>query len=221
MAIISKSLFSFSKKDEKIITHLQEVIPHKNWFVAGGYARAITDGDYNDVDIFFYDEESYKTAAAVLTKGEYVYVTPNADTIGYRDKSLQLVHKHFGTPKEIFESFDLNVCKVAILSDGSKYTDPTANNSLTVVKPNADSFTRFLKYAKRIYTNRKDRIDCIKAVIDQFAGCNDILEDYYQGAKRTSAANYEMYKAFKVSIYSEVQSYLEEKIALQSPELLL
>ena len=128
----------------------------KGWFIAGGAASV---NHYADIDIYFESEQAYLDAKS---KFQIDFSTSNADTFNYTKLSaspyagndpttIQLVHKSFGSPFEILSDFDLNVCRNAILPDGSYFQHPTSCKPLylDISQIRANSINRFVKYLNR------------------------------------------------------------------------
>lgn len=86
-----------------------------NFFVAGGsILSSVTYKEINDYDLYFYTEEDFKLFKKIIDR--YASVTGETDrAITYvRDGVTFQATKVFGTPEEIFDKFDYNVCMVAL-----------------------------------------------------------------------------------------------------------
>ena len=96
------------------------------FFVAGGsvYSSIRNSDRYSDIDVQFYNEDDYNQVATEF-HNNFLFETPNAITVKSKDhssiKDIQFIKLHFGTPKEIFETFDFNVSKCAIDSEYNEH----------------------------------------------------------------------------------------------------
>ena len=145
-------------------THISNVLSRippefnslKGWFIAGGSAST---SSYSDIDIYFESEQAYLDAKS---KFQIEFSTSNADTFTYTKPSnspfssnypisIQLVHKSFGSPLKILSDFDLNVCRNAILPDGSYFQHQTSCKPLylDISQIRANSVNRFIRYLNR------------------------------------------------------------------------
>ena len=126
---------------------LNDIIPHKDWFIAGGAAAS---DNFNDVDVFFTSREAFDAAACLPLK--FNYVTFNAKTLTFEASSqshdIQFICRSFGDHVTIVEGFDLNASRRVIFPDGTRYSHPTAHLPLYFTKEsiNKDTLTRFAKY---------------------------------------------------------------------------
>lgn len=219
-----------SKQD--VLKFLNLSIPNKNWFIAGG--SAIKGENYNDIDVFFLNEEAYTQARDALTSEPIVHnnlvsahykasetETNNAYNLNYSGTDIQLINRHFGTPEEIFETFDINVCKQAIMPNGRKVKHFTSYASPYIANVNYNTFRRYLKYLRRAGEGI-DRKATLFSVIDKYIGDSSSTEEYYQGKKVSYVVNKKLFSDFYRFVESSsVKDYLKEKALEEAPELLL
>jgi hypothetical protein len=218
---------------QNIYKTIAKVIPKNvKWFIAGGSLRS---GRYNDIDIFFYSEEDYKTAKnafdhnsnshfCVDTKNATTYVchVPSPSSKYAKTKDVQLIKQQFGTPKQVISNFDLNHSMKALTYNNNTIT-LYDDNTLKFNESNlsSNSFARYVKYLRD-----KDSItteEYLKQIIDKYSGSTAMLPPSYE-QESPKPANLAMYKAFKnyLKDYNPpMYDYLIQQIQLQSPELLL
>lgn len=164
---------------------LNNFIPHKNWFIAGGSAASET---FNDIDVYFTSMADYHAAASLVT----TTVTATANAMTFRlavddnkHRHIQFIHRTTGDHITVVESFDLNKSRQVIFPDGTRYAHPSAQLPLhfTLDTFNTQTISRFHKYVfdkgfpvspivYPIFTEllTKDLVD---------------VEDYYDGSSRT------------------------------------
>lgn len=129
------------------------------WFIAGG--SVVNPRLAHDVDIFFTSEESYKQIYDILIqklKFRSVNVSQNAVTgflysstltdARYMDEPIQFVTRHFGSPLEIMQHFDIPFCRQSILSNKQTIVHPTWQDTISVDMDNlkAGTLSRVHKY---------------------------------------------------------------------------
>ena len=126
---------------------LNDTIPHKDWFIAGGAALSY---NFNDIDVFFTSREAYDIAVSRIPS--FTYTTSNANTFRfntyYYSYSTQFICRSFGDHITIVEGFDLNASRRVIFPDGTRYNHPTCRLPLYFTKEsiNKDTLMRFAKY---------------------------------------------------------------------------
>lgn len=162
---------------------LNDIIPHKDWFIAGG--AAVSD-NFNDIDVFFTCREAYDIAVALPIN--FTYITSNAKTFkfeaSYRSHDIQFICRSFGDHITIVEGFDLNASRCVIFPDGTRYNHPTCRLPLYFTKEsiNKDTLTRFAKY---VYKKEIVPSPSVIPLITELL-LNDTYEtaDYYDGTDR-------------------------------------
>jgi hypothetical protein len=224
----------FSTKDpvrtiktmDGIREYIHKLIGHDNWFISGSFANPLLLNP-NDIDVFFNTKADYESAVAHvamlyaankdLVSDE---VTTNAATFYLRQISLpvQFIRKSFGTVEEIFNGFDLNVCKKALLPDGTLVVHESSNQELRVESVSYDTFTRYFKYANRLY-ERKEITRLGKRLIDTFIGDGTMVEAYYFHHNILSMTNANMFK--EVCHIDSLRTYAYEQARIHAPELLV
>lgn len=222
---------------EKTINYFNDLFKGVPYFISGSYANPDLN-HFNDIDIFFYSKEHHAKAKKILNDTNlvpYFTTTHCSDStplyIGNRYVIVQLVKKNFGTIQEIFNSFDLNVCKHVLLPTGKIVSDPSASKPLHITKPNSFTFKRLLKYLN-YQKNKKcdpahgtstyyeaEEIFYLYGIINTYISNSDLVENYYQEEQKQQTVNSVMYKTF--SAFPQIKDYLDEQALKYSPELLL
>jgi len=130
-----------------ILATLNHIIPHKNWFISGGSAATnFIDGIFGDIDVYFYSEDDYKKA---LNSVSYIpQESSSASTFFIGNHLYQFVKCEFGSPYEIFKTFDLNKSCIAILPTGETIKSPEFDKPLYIKCLNIETMNRFNKYVK-------------------------------------------------------------------------
>lgn len=204
---------------------LQTTIPNKNWFISGSFASPDIRRP-KDIDIFFYSEKDYQEAYDTFytmqgDKDTLWHNSVNAATfyIGI-PTPIQLIKKLFGTPEELFDTFDINICKRAILSGGTSVLDPSCNKDIRVDRVSPGTFSRYFKYL--YYLDRQKDIP-IKGeeLINKFIGDSTVITTYYDEKEEKMATNQALFKACKG--FHALKPYLwqEAKKKKHAPELLI
>lgn len=213
-----------SKALSRSMEFLNKEIPHKNWFISGSVANTRIK-DPGDIDVFFLTEQDYIAAHAALSALTSIYqyqdtLTPNAATFNTSRVHLpvQLIKKTFGTTEEVFNSFDINACKKAILPDGTRIQHVTANSIPQVVKPGAATFKRYFNYIDRLNL-LSHRYVLGKEAIDKYIEDSTIVDCYYGNQKLQITVNKELFIAAEEC--KELRAYLYEQAQERAPELLI
>ena len=162
---------------------LNDTIPHKDWFIAGG--AAVSD-NFNDIDVFFTCREAYDIAVALPIT--FTHTTSNAKTFrfnaSYQGHNIQFICCSFGDHITIVEGFDLNASRRVIFPDGTRYNHPTCRLPLYFTKEsiNKDTLMRFAKY---VYKKEIVPSPSVIPLITELL-LNDTYEitDYYDGTDR-------------------------------------
>ena len=220
----------------RVLSVLQNFIGHEGWFISGSYANPnIPTRQISDVDVFFYDEECFNLAVAKIpTKPPIASMfnnrIPNTHitnetscAVSLRleniDFPVQFIKVNFGTPKEIFEGFDLNVCKWAILSNGKYTRHPDANGPLHVTKVNGATFTRFIKYIHKLQLYSSNNY-LLKTLVDDYIEDDTIVVGYYEDDKPTTV-NAQLMQVLTDTELVWDKSYLVNQARERAPELLI
>ena len=190
-----------------VLYRLNSIIPHKNWFIAGGCAAS----DYfSDIDVYFHSMQDYHDAFKQLNDWTHLSANAASFTIeqphlqGTRMIPVQYVRRHVGDHVSVVETFDLNQSRYVIFPDGSTYAHPSTSELLTFTlsSMNKDTLFRFGKYI-----NDKHFIphpDMIPLVASLLAVDIIVVEDYYEGKPL---------KAQVVPI-SQVEHYINSDVAM-------
>jgi hypothetical protein len=106
-----------------------------NCFIAGGFARWVLSPNEltpiaDDIDIYFYDQESFSIAKTVLiVNNKFVLnmetdnaltISPPSDTGIWTPLHVQLIKPHgkrVGNIFDVLDTFDLNICQAALQID--------------------------------------------------------------------------------------------------------
>lgn len=129
------------------LNFLNDIIPNKDWFIAGGSAASES---YSDVDVYFTSQQAYDIAAALPLN--FLIVTSNAKTFEFKASSqtrnIQFISRHIGDHVSVIESFDLNKARCVIFPDGTRYNHKSSQLPLhfTLDTFNKDTISRFAKY---------------------------------------------------------------------------
>lgn len=216
--------YGISSEVFNIIALLNDTIPHKNWFISGSAANTKIK-DPGDVDVFFLTEQDYVVAYNVLnsmtTTCEFsVGNTLNASTfvIGNSILPIQLIKKIFGSPDEVFDSFDINVCKKAVLPDGKHVQDITADFMPQITNPGGHTFTRYFKYIDRLGL-QSYRYVLGKEAIDNYIEDTTPVHYYYCTEEVSTQLNKDLFSTAKN--YLELRDYLYDQTQKRAPELLI
>ena len=215
-----------SEKRAASITLLKNLLGDNiNWYVSGSFANTAVLAP-NDIDIYFYTEKDYQMASKIINPIGRVFKTPFADTynINLIPFTIQLITKHFGEPQEIFDTMDLNVCKQAILRDGTHIIDPTALDPLTITNVSIDTFKRYVKYYKRF--NPKRNLDKVfsflfEQYISDYTPCISYYEDQPSIARNKTLYTLFQHHTKTKDISRRVQENIKTLIHDQTPDLLL
>lgn len=203
---------------------LKSFIDHDNWIISGSAAHPRIRNP-NDIDVFFHTKEDFEKA---VTSFELKYNAPGAMTrntytfwLDWDRPAIQLIHKTLGTPQELFDQFDLNICKYGILPNGNKIRDVTATSKITINKLSADTFKRYFKYMKYLGI-KNTNYEHERCLIDKYITDTTILENFYDKYHKESAkmpANSILFKEIKRR--GQPIAYLQSKAMEYAPELLL
>lgn len=226
-----------------VLTTLSEYIGHDYWFIAGSYAVPEVQ-EPSDIDVYFLTQEVLDHALQRLSGPEVdpndpfvhtsnAFITDNAVStyIGHLSKPVQFIKKHVGLPHEVLKHFDINVCKQAILPDGSRYVDPLALEPLHICELNICTFRRVFKYANYLgYSTPSTRFGreaplydtgFVHYLIDNFIQDSRIIEDYYDDVELKQPTNRCLYEAVHAHASETQIAYLNQQAEIHAPELLL
>lgn len=231
MAFLPGDLISFKynyrcdREDIKgIVSQLNKLLGHDEWFIAGSFAMKAVKHP-GDIDIFFYSEDAFLRAINTIKLSDpdllkEAYDTGNALSIqsGKIGWSIQLIKKHFGTIDEILNTFDLNICKKAITSDGDRKAHRASYETLRIDRVNVGTFKRYFKYVMRM--GLKDQIpERGKQLVDRFIGDNTMVDDYYNKEVKSIPVNKALLQEIKN--FHTVRDYAYQQAAVHAPELLI
>ena len=158
---------------KSILLNLKKLIPHNNWFIAGGAAASSV---YDDIDIYFYTKKDYK--AALRAMPDPTVASKLADTFKYLSYRIQYVKCTFGTPEEVFATFDLNKSCIAILPTGDMIQSADFHKTLYIKQLSTKTIHRFIKYVE----NKKfpyDRSALVHTLSQIVAASTINVSDYY------------------------------------------
>lgn len=169
-------------------------------FIAGGCFKNLFLGqEVRDVDVFFRSELDWKDAVTHFERSkEYVFEYETERAIGYRNVStgvvVECINVFFGHPKEILNTFDFTVSKVALVSLGKQDYDviihPQFFKHLTlrrlVVGPMMynpiNTFERSLKYTKYGFSLcRESKVNLLAAIQAADIDPNNLSSSIYNG----------------------------------------
>ena len=138
--------------DVLTIHNLLQSAPTREWYIAGG--SVATPNDFEDIDVFISTDAAFQLMFSFMsTTFEKVYETSNAITYLYtaatKTITIQLIRYAYPVQEQL-ERFDLNVCRKALLPDGSIYSHPTSSLPLYVAGViGYNTPQRFCKYLDR------------------------------------------------------------------------
>ena len=134
---------------------IDQLFKESKWFIAGS---SLTTRYYRDIDVFFYDKESYDKASEAMVsyfnkpqRNTLITKSTNAVTYEIKDELISLINMHFGPPKQILDKMDLNRSAIAILPDRSIVKSKDFDKPLTIRVDNigCNTFSRYIKYYHR------------------------------------------------------------------------
>ena len=161
--ILGEGIFYASfKSEEEIIDLLSKYIDNiqdKHFYILGGsqlnlYIEGKTTSK-NDIDIFFENEEEFKKLSDSIAVGSF-NESVFAKSYEFEDVAVQLVYFKYGTVKDHFNRFDLNMSRIGFEYNKGKiikHIDKSFHDVLSINYKNfnKDTARRYLKYYKRIY----------------------------------------------------------------------
>ena len=180
-----------------IISSLLTNCPSKAWYIAGG--SVASPNNYRDIDIFVPTEadfdqvnESLLSASCILRSSSkfavtYIKYVNKNNLFGTFTKPylIQLIKKFYPVEEQLAH-FDINVCRRAILADGTSYNHPTAHTPIYVDTASTQTCARILKYANRGFAVNYERLT---SFLEQFA--NKELEGFNFYTNESSILTYE------------------------------
>jgi hypothetical protein len=220
---------------ESVLYLLSSIIRNNDFFVSGSFANPNVS-TFNDIDVFFHSKRDYEAACSRVkylnrqSRSNNVYdltMSNNAMTfvsaVHNEHVIIQLVNKHFGTVDEIFSTFDLNICKHALLPNGMLKSCPSTSQPLHLVNVTSTTFNRVLKYFQYInngahFDLKPDQKAYVYKIIDHYISNSTIVEDYYQ-EENFITINKAMYNTY--SAIPHIKSYLQKQALSYAPELLI
>lgn len=166
------------------LNHLNNTIPHKNWFIAGGCAAS---DSFTDIDIYFHSMQDYSAAYQQITGTAYSSANATSFNIkqlslhGTRKIPVQYIKRHVGDHVSVVESFDLNKSRAVIFPDGSRYYHPSFSLPLhfDLSSLNKNTITRFAKYiAEKHFTPSPHMIPIFTELLrESFIKVDDYYND--------------------------------------------
>jgi len=159
------------------------------FYIAGGSVFSTLNGSkFNDIDIYFYSEEDYKTAnkffSDIVQKAKedredisnkfHINISPyllhqtiNSLSIsGFTDHPIQLICKNFGEPEYILKGFDLYNSMCCITDDYFGIKHKKCYNNTLAVNFDIINFQTLQRSFKYIETKHcKDTTEQIKKLI--------------------------------------------------------
>lgn len=178
------------------------------FFIAGGSVfSSINNTRFNDIDVYFYNEQDFLFVVENIDQNDVVYHTPNAITARNNDrttraygKEIQFIRVAFGQPEELFKLFDINSCMCCIDSDYVIHKAPEFSNDIEINFENfkINTLQRYIKYVEQ--KNAKDNSNQLRKIIDY-------LVDHYEDDIAPGYAGDETTKGFNI-----LKHYLEDYI---------
>ena len=208
-----------------LLEYLNTYIRDTSYFISGSYANPVI-GNSNGIYVFFASKADFTTAVLNLKAANiYLYETPDSNiNIPTRIKkqitTIKLVKDQFGSPKKVFKSFDLNVCKYAILPNGKQVSHFSTVASIYITNIDFKTFNRVLKhlvyYAQGYFSNNvynekysKKDVKYLLTVVDTYIDNYTILPNYYEKITTYKPVNEIMFKEF--SNLPQIKDYLYKK----------
>ena len=143
-----------------MLYQLNHMIPHKNWFVAGGSVASLIT---TDVHVYFYSKEDYDKAIQKITKG-YHKSTFSATFI-YNNIQYHYVKSIFGQPRDIFKTINLNKSCIAMLPTEETIRSDDYNELMYIKNINSKTLIDFIAHVKYHRFNY-NKIKLIKVIED-------------------------------------------------------
>jgi len=147
------------------------------FFIAGGSVFSILNksSKFTDIDVFVYNEsDARKLKDSVELAHCTNCVTNHAITVFLREIQLQFVTAYYGTPTELFKTFDFNCSRAAITSTYELVIDDSFSNVIEF--PEYIRSNTLFRYNKYIKKGAIDKTDVILQLYDVF--CDDITKTY-------------------------------------------
>jgi len=170
--MVDETMLEYLKINVDRVKHVLETIKVEvPFFVAGGSVLGVVNksNTYSDIDVYFKTEKDMNSVRSVVLNGisedysvtfdfanlnqsscnevEFSVTDNEVTQITTSIAPVQLIFCVFGTPKNVLNGFDFNVCRVAYTSDYDFVTgkdfDLEFNSEVT---PSGLTLSRFLKY---------------------------------------------------------------------------
>lgn len=207
-----------------VLRRLTPILGNVGWFISGSFANPnFMSCDVNDIDLFFTSEAEFNKADKKIknaaTRNMYSPVA-NTYTLNGIRLSVQLVSMRFGTITEVFNSFDLNVCRHAITPTGKRISCKSASDVLRIDNVGYNTFRRFFKYAHRMYSEEQSQ-DLFGKMVKDYAGNDTLVTEVYGNQKITEPLNVILLKTLKNERGGTLGKYSKEQFIEQAPELLI
>ena len=188
------------------VTHIHKLLqsaPTREWYIAGGCIAS--SEDFGDIDVFVDTDAAFQAMYAFLpTIFNKVFESTHAvtyfaqltlpssngfsksNTIPYT-RTIQLI-KYIYPVHEQLERFDLNVCRKALLPDGTTYSHPTADLPLYVAGVLGYATPkRFIKYANR--TNSFN-VAKLAEFMEYICTTQPVVTNFYESTESTTDFHY-------------------------------
>ncbi len=231
---------------QEFFTYINSILKNTPYFISGSFANPHI-AHFNDIDLFFYSENDYNTARSLLTAKApkklpffgakpdiYVEEAFNAFNariqIGGVGITVQLINKSFGTVQEIFDTFDLSICRHAILSNGD-YIDGAEGINQIITNVNYATFSRAIKYINYYSDSyngledfsskkyEKHELESMRNIIDKYIEDTTIIDNYYGKQKAQASINKILFDSF--SEIKAIYPYLQKAALDKASELLI
>lgn len=174
---------NFKESREAIVSILKDVDPPTDkYFVGGSFAMYCVgiESKFNDIDIFVYDKETYyyfinnfskiycdysynnNSTPARIT--DFRYSPSNKSFSDFYFPAISFILLDKPSVDSILDMFDIDICKVAILSNGSAYsnipykysTNSIYDFSVNSAAANHKTFDRVFKYINKGFNFKGD-----------------------------------------------------------------
>jgi len=236
---IEIKLFSLvDKVKEKLYTVGNEV----PFFISGGSVFSTMNGSkYDDIDVYFYHQNDFENFRPLMNKfsihetaNSVTFITPiinkvkfELDTFisaeGYQHNvepyqcrgDIQLIKCAWGTPDEVFDTFDLNCSKCCITSDYDIIRSSDWSENIVITDKNAktDILYRYKKYIT--YKNAQDpKQKELKRFLYYLISNPDIILPASYGTEPKQEPNVFSTIRFFLSIYQkkDIHQYIHDVI---------
>lgn len=185
------------------------------FFIAGG--SVFSDKYINDIDVYFENEEEFNKIKDAIAEN-YVVTTPNAITIRFKKTEIQFICRDFGSPQEIFKTFDINCSMCAIDSDNNYHESKEFSKNIKLIgNIHSKSLARYDKYVSQkgaIDKNNSEFNRLIKFFIENY---DKEFDHYYSSTIKQTGA--EIIKSFHYCVDHDISIHNIAKKILSGAEL--